>query len=309
MENKYSIKAVSAITGINEHTIRAWEKRYKAISPERSDSNRRMYSDNEVEKLRLLNEAVLAGHNIGSIANLGIPDLNSLLSKKKMSSNKTEDSDKNELIEPDQFLFSCIDAIKSYNGKTLEILLLKASTKMSQPHLIENLIVPLIYKVGDLWYDGVIRIANEHLASTVIRFFLMNLIDQNSTYSSNAPVIISATPRGQEHELGALIVGVIASSIGWKVVYLGANLPVEEIAAAADSLDAKIVSLSFVYPNDDPQLTRDLKHLKNMLPPNVSVIAGGRAVNGYKNVLDEIGTVIIQDIKELSTKLDSFRTI
>jgi methanogenic corrinoid protein MtbC1 len=306
MENKYSIKAVSTATGINEHTIRAWEKRYKAISPERSDSNRRMYSEAEVEKLHLLGEAVMLGHNIGSIAQLSVSDLKSLLNKKINPS--SEYSFKNDLLETDEIIIKCTDAIKAYDGGSLETLLLKASTKMSQPHLIENLVVPLIYQVGDLWHDGIIRIANEHLASSVIRFFLMNLIDLNSPTSS-APVIISATPRGQEHELGALIVGVIASSIGWKVIYLGANLPVEEIAAAADNLKAKIVSLSIVYPVDDPQLYRDLKNLKKMLPSKVSIIAGGRAVDGYKNILDEIGAVIVKDTKELNAKLESFRFI
>ena len=71
---------------------------------------------------------------------------------------------------------------------------------MSQPVLIENLIIPLVYKVGDMWHNGTIRVANEHLASAVIRSFLTNLIEHYIP-SENAPVFISATPRGQNHEL------------------------------------------------------------------------------------------------------------
>ena len=306
MENKYSIKAVSTITGINEHTIRAWEKRYNAISPERTDSNRRMYSETEVEKLNLLNKAVMVGHNISSVANLSVSELNSLLKNKKINSIKPQNSFKDDSFDSEQILVNCIEAIKSFDGKTLESLLLKASMKMSQPHLMENLIVPLIYQVGDLWQDGIIRIANEHLASAVIRTFLMNIIEQNSP-AQYAPIIISTTPRGQEHELGALIVGVIASSVGWKVIYLGPNLPVEEIAAVADSLKAKVVSLSIVYPIDDVQLNKDLRNLKKMLSSEVSIIAGGRAVNGYTNILHEIQATVIQDSKGLSTELESLR--
>ena len=306
IENKYSIKAVSSITGINEHTIRAWEKRYNAITPQRSDSNRRFYSKQEIEKLRLLNKAVNIGHNIGSIANLSIDDLNSMLNNTPANSNNVNVYSNDALGDTETIIQNCIEAIKEYDGKGLEILLLKASTKMSQPHIIENLIVPLIYKVGDLWHDGIIRIANEHLASSVIRYFLMNIIEQNSP-AQNAPIIVSATPRGQEHELGALIVGVIASSIGWKVIYLGSNLPVEEIAAAADSLKAKIVSLSFVYPLDDAQLNKDLRNLRMMMSSEVSIIAGGRAVNGYKKILEEVQAIIINDSKELSSKLEVLR--
>ncbi len=306
IENKYSIKAVSSITGINEHTIRAWEKRYNAITPQRSDSNRRFYSDLEIEKLRLLNKAVNIGHNIGSIAKLSIADLNSMLDNNPVHSTNDKIYSDEVLADTETLLRLCIDAIKEYDGKSLETLLLKASTKMSQPHLIENLIVPLIYKVGDLWHDGNIRIANEHLASAVIRFFLMNLIDQH-TPSQNAPIIISATPRGQEHELGALIVGVVASSAGWKVIYLGPNLPVEEIAAVTVNLNAKIVSLSIVYPNDDPQLNKDLINLKKMLPSKVSLIAGGRAASGYKSTLDEINAIVIKDSKQLGSALETIR--
>lgn len=308
IHKKYNMKAVSTLTGINEHTIRAWEKRYQAISPERSDSNRRIYSETEVEKLNLLNEAVLVGHNISSIAKLSIADLKSLLNNTSINVNKVNNRSKNEFINSHPLVNECIEYIKAYDAKGLETLLLKASSKMSQPNLIENLIVPLIYQVGDLWHDGIIRIANEHLASSVIRFFLTNLIEQNSP-SSNAPVIISATPRGQEHELGALIVGVIAASAGWKVIHLGSNLPVEEIAAAADNLNTEVISLSIVYPADDPQLNKDLKNLKRMLPSNISLIAGGRAVNGYKNTLDEIGVMIINNSKELGNVLESFRAV
>ncbi len=263
---KYPIKVVSQMTSLSAFVIRAWEKRYNAVTPSRTESNRRLYSDEDIEKLNLLNEAVQNGHNIGGIANLSIGDLRSLIGSKTVTP-KNDDNISTEVFSDSETIINhCIDAVKVYDGKALETLLLKASSKMSQPKLIENLIVPLIYKVGDLWHDGFIRIANEHLASAVIRFFLTNLIDQHNP-SENAPIIISATPRGQEHELGALIVGVIAAAAGWKVVYLGPNLPVEEIAAVSDNLNAKVVSLSIVYPGDDPQLKKDLINLKEYFIP------------------------------------------
>ena len=201
---------------------------------------------------------------------------------------------------------SCIEAIKAYDGKSLEILLLKASSKMSQPQLIENLIVPLVYKVGDLWRDGNIRVANEHLASAVIRSFLAGLIERHVP-GDNAPIIISATPRGQDHELGAMIAGVVAASVGWKVIYLGPNLPVEEIASVAESLEAKVVALSIVYPSDDPQLKKDLKNLNQMLTENISLIVGGRAAGGYIDVLDEINAIVVKDTKRLKMELETIR--
>ncbi|MGE5805716.1 MAG: MerR family transcriptional regulator [Ignavibacteria bacterium] len=303
---KYPIKVVSQMTGLSEYVIRAWEKRYDTVNPSRTETNRRLYSEEDIQKLKLLNDAVRRGHNIGGVAQLSINELQAILDSKPVTSISKEDFSNVTFTDFDSVIDNCIEAIKDYNAKTLETFLLKASSKMSQPQLIEKLIVPLVYKVGDLWHDGYIRVANEHLASAVIRSFLSNLIERQIS-SENAPLIISATPRGQEHELGAMIAGVVAASAGWKVIYLGPNLPVEEIAAVADTLQAKVVALSIVYPSDDLQLKKDLLNLKQMLPENIHLIVGGRAAPGYSDILNEINAVLIKDTRQLSTELGDIR--
>jgi DNA-binding transcriptional MerR regulator/methylmalonyl-CoA mutase cobalamin-binding subunit len=301
---KYPIKVVSQMTGLSVFVIRAWEKRYDVVTPSRTETNRRLYSEEDIEKLRLLNEAVQRGHNIGGIANISIQELKSILHQEKRTALKGVFEEFTSDV--DFLLSSCIEAVKAYDRKELETILLKASSKLSQPALIENLVVPLVYKIGDLWHEGIIRVANEHLATAVIRSFLANMIEQNEP-SENAPIIISATPRGQDHELGAMIVGVTAAPLGWKVIYLGPNLPVEEIAAVADSLEAKVIALSIVYPGDDQQLKLDLHNLKRILPQSTSVIIGGRVAAEYSDTIDEIGATYIKDTKQLRLELDSIR--
>jgi MerR family transcriptional regulator, light-induced transcriptional regulator len=304
---KYPIKVVSQITGLSVFVIRAWEKRYDVVTPSRTETNRRLYSEEDIEKLKLLNEAVHNGYNISGIASLSVNEL------KTMKGNKSPLTTTN-IVEPKEYILEdtksiiddCINAVKAYDAKKLETILLKASSKLSQPQLIEDLIIPLVYLIGDLWHDGNIRIANEHLASSVIRSFLSNLIEQHIP-SVNAPIIISATPRGQDHELGALIVGVTAASLGWKVIYLGPNLPEVEIAAVSGSLGSKVVALSIVYPSDDPQLKKDLLNLKKMLPADVCVIVGGRAVDGYLDILNEINAVVVKNTKQLRIELNIIR--
>jgi DNA-binding transcriptional MerR regulator/methylmalonyl-CoA mutase cobalamin-binding subunit len=301
---KYPIKVVSQMTGLSVFVIRAWEKRYDVVTPSRTETNRRLYSEEDIEKLRLLNEAVQKGHNIGGIANISIQELKSILHQEKRTALKGVYEELTSDV--DYLLSSCIEAVKAYDRKELETILLKASSKLSQPALIENLVVPLVYKIGDLWHEGIIRVANEHLATAVIRSFLANMIDQNEP-SENAPIIISATPRGQDHELGAMIVGVTAAPLGWKVIYLGPNLPVEEIAAVADSLEAKVVALSIVYPGDDQQLKLDLHKLKRILPQSTSVIIGGKVAAEYSDTIDEICATYIKDTKQLRLELESIR--
>lgn len=307
-EYKYPIKVVSQMTGLSVHVIRAWEKRYHVVEPDRTDTNRRLYSEEEIEKLRLLNDASHLGHNIGSLAKLSLSELKNLLSREKTSlpENKGALKPFNTNISADEILSECIEVIRNYDAKKLESLLLNASVRLTQPILIEEVIIPLVYRIGDMWHEGAIRVANEHLASSVIRSFLFNLLESYSLNDS-APVLISATPRGQEHELGALIAGVVAASAGWKVVYLGSNLPAEEIGAVVSYLNAKVVAISLVYPSDDPSLPKELKKLKQILPPGVSIIAGGRAADGYLEVLEDIGAFVVENTKKLRSELGVIR--
>ena len=308
LEYKYPIKVVSQMTGLSVHVIRAWEKRYNVVEPERTDTNRRLYSQEDIEKLKLLNDALHGGHSIGGVANLSSNELKNLLFKetRKTSEIKDELVFTGSQVVVEELLSECIEGIKNYNAKKIESLLLTASAKLTQPILIEDVIIPLVYKTGDMWHSGEIRVANEHLSSSVIRSFLFNLLESYSVADS-APIVVSATPRGQEHELGALIAGVVAASSGWKVIYLGANLPAEEISAVVNHLKARVVALSIVYPNDDPILPRELKKMKHTLPAGVSIIAGGRAVDGYLDVLDEIGALVVKNTKQLRVELEAIR--
>jgi len=296
------------MTGLSVHVIRAWEKRYNVVEPDRTDTNRRLYSEEDIQKLKLLNDALHLGHHIGGIANLSLLELKKLIPKESnnLSDIKNGMAPINSEILVEEILSESLEAIKKYDSKKLESILLNASAKLTQPILIEELIIPLVYKVGDLWHSGEIRVANEHLASSVIRGFLYNLLDSYSLNDS-APVMVTATPRGQEHELGALIAGVVAASSGWKVIYLGSNLPAEEIGAVVSHLKARVVALSIVYPNDDLHLKQELKKFKHLLPEGVSIIVGGRAANGYLDVLDEISAILVKDSRQLRLELEAIR--
>jgi MerR family transcriptional regulator, light-induced transcriptional regulator len=305
--HKYPIQAVSRATGLSMHVIRAWEKRYNAIEPDRTDTNRRLYSEEDIQKLRLLNDAIHQGHSISSVANLSSDELKKILHREKTNENGLNaNSTSATRVNVSEIISECIESIKNYDAKKFESLLLSASAKLTQPALLEELIIPLLYKIGDLWHEGEIRVANEHLATSVIHTFLYNLLDSYS-FGSSAPVIISATPRGQEHDLGALIVGVVAASSGWRVIYLGSNLPTEEISSAVSQLNAKAVALSLIYPKDDPHLRSELKKLHQLLPAKVTLIVGGRAVDGYYDTLTEIGAVIVKGSKQFRVEIEAIR--
>ena len=166
--------------------------------------------------------------------------------------------------------------------------------------------MPLMEAIGRSWQDGMLRVAHEHLATALVRSFIGALKDVGIP-PEGSPEMIVATPSGTHHEIGALMVSVLAASDGWKVTYLGPDLPAEDIAAAARSRGAKVVALSIVYPVDDPQLGRELRRLGNQLEDDVTLFVGGASVNGYREVLDEIGASVTVDVSILREELKELR--
>ena len=178
---------------------------------------------------------------------------------------------------------------------------------MGQLATIERIVVPLMQQIGELWHAGVLRMTHEHFASAVVRNFLWNLSGAYVT-SPHAPQLIVATPAGQLHDIGALIVAAIAREEGWSVIYLGANLPAEEIAAAVQP-QVKAVALSIIYPPDDPNLLVELKKLRRYLPSDVPLLMGGRVARFYEDTLISIDAIQINSLAELRTQLASLRMI
>ena len=307
-EAKYPIKAVSKLTGLSQHVIRAWEKRYQAIQPTRTGTNRRLYSEEEINRLRLLKEAIAQGHNIGNVANMDSEDLKTLITGNgSIAPAQTQPETAPNKPGVSNYLDELIAATQSLDNKRIERILLNASVTLSQPLLIDQLIIPFLQKIGELWQEGSLRIFHEHLASAVIRTFLADLLATIKT-PSHAPILIVTTPSGQYHEIGALIVALTSASVGWQVTYLGPNLPAEEISAAAIEKNARIVLLSIVFPPDDPHLKLELERIRVLLPDNISIFVGGRASSSYLETFKKINATVFSGIKTLRTNLESYHS-
>jgi methylmalonyl-CoA mutase cobalamin-binding subunit len=106
---------------------------------------------------------------------------------------------------------------------------------------------------------------------------------------SQAPLLVVGTPAHQMHELGAMLAATTAASSGWRVAYLGPNLPADELARAVRFAKASALALSVVYPTDDPELPDELRALRKALPPEVGLIFGGSGAQHYADTIREIG--------------------
>lgn len=303
---KHPIRVVSRLTGLSAHVIRAWEKRYQAVSPERTDTNRRLYSEEDIERLQLLTEASRAGWSIGQIAEFDNQQIRSLLPVQTDSPKLDPGAYEPDSASTEKIIENALAAIQDMSGEKLQQQLSEAALAYSQPVLLDHIIAPLMTGVGDRWSTGHVRVAQEHLATAVVRLFLGRLLDQNWP-EPDAPSIIVTTPSGQYHEIGALLVAVTAASVGWRAVFLGPNLPAHEIAHAAFQHQAALIALSIGYLTDEVYIADELRQLKRLVSPDMNILIGGRAVSSDQTAINEIKAVHISDMEALRTYLNSHR--
>lgn len=308
---RHPIGVVSRRTGLKPDLIRAWERRYGAVAPGRSETRRRFYSDEDIERLLLLRRVVNTGRGISQVAGLSNAELEALIQAEPLPARpyappvQMPDGSPDEVAEA--FLDRCLAAAQRLDVRELELELDRASVLFSRTHLIERLLVPLMRRVGDLWHQGTLRPIHEHMASSVVRSFLGGMQDACHPEIS-APHLVVTTPARQRHELGALLAAATAAGEGWQVTYLGPDLPPEEIAAAALQKGARAVALSITYPPDDPTLTEDLRRLRRLLGARTALIVGGRACPAYDAVLQEIGALQVEDFSSLRREIGALRS-
>jgi DNA-binding transcriptional MerR regulator/methylmalonyl-CoA mutase cobalamin-binding subunit len=305
----HPIKVVARRTGLTPHVIRVWERRYKAVSPQRTDSNRRLYTEDDIEHLRLLRQATIAGHSIGQIAGYPTEKLRELLADDAVYASAPS-GPLSRLLPPreaarrpvEYFIQESVAAIEKLDERSLERTLALADMELSQPVVMDEVIVPLMTKLGDWWQEGAARAAHEHMASAVVRTLLANMRMTHAP-RQGAPDFVITTPHGQHHEIGAMLVALTAAAEGWRVTYLGPSLPASEIAAAVRLRQARVMGLSICFPPEDPIVVNELRQLRRLLEPGTTILAGGKSAPSYRAVLEEIGAETIIDLKPTRERL------
>jgi methanogenic corrinoid protein MtbC1 len=206
----------------------------------------------------------------------------------------------------EHYFQAIIEAIRLLEPDRLEEILEEASLELSRPVILEELLEPLMYAIGDMWKTGDLKVVHEHMASAVVRSFLGNM-NTAQRFDGSAPRIIITTPPGQMHEFGALMISISAIKDGWNAIYLGPNIPVDQIAAAARLENTRAVALSVVYPSDDPRIDAELKRLRRLVGDDMTILIGGRAAIGYNQTSKEIGAIRLDNLADFRKTLESLR--
>jgi methanogenic corrinoid protein MtbC1 len=318
-DNKiHPMRIVARRSGLSSHVIRAWERRHNAIEPARTSTNRRLYSDKDIERLQKLHRATRSGHSISQIAHFSADELDTLIAADTPHpeqiqgippATSTQPSPPTSpQQDPADYIKNALTAVRNLDAKTLEEQLFRAEIDMGRNKLLLQVIEPLMQQIGTLWSEGSLRIADEHMATSVIRSFLGTL--QNSAPSAaNSPLVVITTPAGQSHEIGALLASLTATTAGWRVIYLGPDLPAEEIAGVALQHQAQAVALSIIYFSEgDHQLSAELSKLRRALGRNAHILIGGRAAQQHSSDLKTVDAEFLPNLSALSTRLQSLNT-
>lgn len=297
---RHSIGVVEQRTGLPAHTLRAWERRYGAVEPARSEGGHRLYTEAEIRRLALLAELTGAGHRIGRIAGLDTARLRELAAEEGPPSPDAAAGD--EEAGAAALVEELYGAVQAYDGDRLEHAFRRAALAMSAHGLVQRVVAPLLGRIGKGWERREISPAQEHLASGVVMRTLGWLMESCEPAGS-APRAVVATPAGQRHNLGALLAAATAAASGWRVSYLGGDLPASEIARAAREVEARAVALSVVHP-ERSAFTEELARLRAEAPEGLVVLVGGRAAERRASEVEETGARLLRDYGELRAVLE-----
>lgn len=292
----YSIKAVSQATGLTVETLRAWERRYGVVVPQRDATGRRVYTPEDVIRLRRLREATDRGHPIGRLSQLPAEALTGLLNQ----SPGGPDAASTALVE------RILEAAQQFRAAECEQALTLAIASLPPQQLITDVLTPLLREVGERWHRGDFAIAQERLVSTTVRRHIGLVLD---TYDRGARGngIVFATLPGERHELGLLMSALTCASRGFRTHYLGADVPAEEIARFARAVNASAVAVSVVLLELLPTLPQQLQALVAGLGTAANVWIGGSATLNLEDDVLPPGCHLVHDQFELERRLDMLR--
>lgn len=302
---RHPIGVVSERTGLSLDVLRVWERRYGVVEPARGSGGQRLYSDDDIVRLRLLQAATQGGRSIGQVARLATIELGALVAEDEDARARVGREASGPAIG-EVFVEQALEKGLDLDGAELDLVLRRALVSLGLWDFAEQVITPLLRRIGNGWHAGKVSPAQEHLVSAAIRRVLLSGIDllPRSTGAGN---MVVATPADNRHEMGALLVAAAATVEGWQVTYLGADLPAAEIAEVALRTDARAVALSVGYVADRERMLAELRTLRQRLPADVAFLVGGAAAGPLRADLAATGIRVLEGFADLRSVLTAGR--
>lgn len=297
-EPRHPIAVVAERTGLSQDVLRVWERRYAAVVPSRSPSGQRLYSDADIERLRLMHATSRAGRNIGQIAGMTTEALTALAEEDAAA--RPVQQETVDASRANETLTVALAHARALEAGLLSDELRRAAASLGISMFVEAIVGPMMRRIGDEWHAGRLTVAQEHLATSVLHDLLVDVMRSVAKRPGAARMLV-ATPAGERHVIGAAIIGALAAADGWNVVYLGADLPAADIVEAARTSGASIVALSIVYAEERGRLTEEVDRIREGLSRDIRVIVGGAGAQILATSLRAIGVEVVSRLERPAT--------
>ena len=260
------IGELSRRLGVSEHVLRAWERRYGLPVPVRSDGGFRLYSPADEARIRRMQAHMAHGMSSAQAARAALAEEPSPSPAGTAAGGSTVG-----LVDVAQALTLALDA---FDEPTAQAALDRLLSDYTVETVLREVLLPYLRQLGERWASGEVSVAHEHFASNLLRGRLTSLA--RGWGNGSGPTAVLACAPGEQHDLPLLMLGITLSRLGWRIVYLGVDTPLEVLSDAAVRGRPDLVVLALSDPRRLPEHLEQLTLLADALP---LVIAGAGATS------------------------------
>jgi methanogenic corrinoid protein MtbC1 len=291
-----TILVVSKKTGFGMETLRAWERRHGFPKPERRPgSNRRLYSQADVDRLLAMRRAMQSGYRVGDLVGKSLAELESLARSPDEASDASTAPAASAVVD----VAALLAMLARDADRELDEALRAASVLLGPRRFVTEVAHPFAIAVGQAWADGRISIRHEHLATECLTTRLRDVLADHQ-HLEGGPLVLLATLPGELHTLGLQLVAVYLAVKGARARLLGASTPVREIVDAARSLKADVVGLTVTPSSDGKEARKAIKALRAALPKQTAIWVGGASAGELGVVRPGVSVVTTWDALDVA---------
>lgn len=268
--NAFTIKDLENLSGIKAHTIRIWEQRYSFLRPQRTTTNIRYYSNDELKTV--LNIALLNkyGFKISHIDRMRPHEIR----EKILSLGDTR-------AVQERIVNDLVQEMIDLEMERFEKILANYISAKGIERAIMQIVFPFLEKIGILWQTGHINPAQEHLVTNIIRQKLIVAIETTVSHIRLDKTFLLFLPEGEHHELGLLFMYYLLKSRGAKTIYLGANVPLKDVEHVIRLKHPDILFIHLTATASNFNFERFITKL-SQAAGQVPAMISGQLTQGYK---------------------------
>jgi MerR family transcriptional regulator, light-induced transcriptional regulator len=230
------IGEVARRTGVTVPTLRAWERRYGLLDPARTDGGHRLYSDDDVQRVRAMQRLLNDGWSASSAAREVVREPAPVTRLHPVPSSGDAAADLIARLE---------QAIDDFDAPAADTVIDDVFARLEIPRALDEVVLPVLRRIGEGWQTDPRVIAREHFATNTLRPRLQRLL--RGPFGASSRTCIAAAPEGEDHDLGLLASSVVGADAGWRIHYLGARMPTAAIERSVDSLQPDVVLIGAMH--------------------------------------------------------------